>query len=299
MQKLQDFSYHANELDTPTPEILSIGAQDLMNYMQKVNKAKKTKVLRLSRMRLSMYPAELKTVTVIVNLDLSNNKLIEIDPVVARMKDLTALDFSNNVLNTLPASLGKCNKLTFLDMSFNRISFLPDSLEGLTALTRLKMNDNRMVRMPIFLKSMMKLQELSLQNNEFVDVSADIKVSDQFTDSAVLEPTKEQWKAVVEGATNKQDLVAKLLDSVSPNLSTLNLAGNKLLEWGRWFPNATSLTYLDLDSNRIKQIPSGLKTHTCAHRHAAAYTQINVHAYTHISYHHTLGFHGPLIIVCV
>jgi Leucine-rich repeat (LRR) protein len=198
MQQLTDFSYHANELDTPTPEILSIGAIDLMNYMKTVNKSKKTKKLALTRMRLSLYPAELKTITVITDLNLSNNKLLEIDPVVARMKDLVAIDFSNNVLNTLPTALGKCGKLTFLDMSFNRISFLPDSLEGLTGLTVLKMNDNRMVRMPVFLKAMMKLQNLSLNNNEFLTVSADVKSSESF----VTEPTNEQYKAIIAAAVS-------------------------------------------------------------------------------------------------
>ena len=257
MQLLKDFSYTSNELDTPTPEILSLGDRDLMDYMKKVNKSKKTQKLDLSRMRLSLYPAELKTITMVTDLNLSNNKLLEVDAVVAKMRGLTSLNFSNNVLNTLPPALGKCEKIINLDLSFNRISFLPDSLGGLTGLTVLKMNDNRMVRMPIFLKSMMKIQELALQNNEFVDVGADIRVSEQMGDEMVLEPTPEQYKAIVDGAFQSNELVAMLLDKVSQDLHTLKLAGNKLVEWGRWFSVATSLTHLDLDSNKIKLIPSG------------------------------------------
>ena len=253
MQILKDFTYEANELDTPTPEILSVGAKDLMNYMKKVNKSKKTKILKLTRMRLSLYPTELKTVTMITDLNLSNNKLLEIDSVVARMRDLTALDFSHNTLITLPASLGKCHKIISLDMSMNRISHLPDSLEGLKDMRVLKMNDNRMVRMPTFLKAMMKLQQLWLHENQFVNVSADIKLGG---DAFVLEPNKEQYKALVEGVSKQQELVSKLLDAVSPDLTTLTLGNNKLSEWGRWFPQASSLTRLDLDANKIRQMPS-------------------------------------------
>jgi len=50
MQQLTDFSYYANELNRTTPEILSIGAIDLIDYMKTVNKSKKTKKLALTRM---------------------------------------------------------------------------------------------------------------------------------------------------------------------------------------------------------------------------------------------------------
>eukprot|EP00961_Rhodomonas_salina_P121756 1639439-Rhodomonas_salina.1 len=102
MESLQEIAYQANELDTPTPEILSLGGDDLMAYIRKVNKSMRTKILNLSHMRLSLYPHELRSVTVITNLDLSNNRLLEVDPVIAHMNGLTALNFENNALNSLP-----------------------------------------------------------------------------------------------------------------------------------------------------------------------------------------------------
>lgn len=57
------------------------------------------------------------------------------------------------------------------DLAFEFISALENNPGA-------QMNDNRMKILPTFVKSMMRLQDLALHNNEFVDVGADIKVSD-------------------------------------------------------------------------------------------------------------------------
>lgn len=108
--------------------------------------------------------------------------------------------------------------------------------------------------MPTFLKAMLCLQELSLHSNEFVDVGADVKVSDTF----YLDPTPQQYNEIVKASPggNVVELASQILDGVSPSLMSLRLDDNRLLKWGRWIPNASSLTLLSLDNNRIEMMPS-------------------------------------------
>lgn len=63
----------------------------------------------------------------LTELDLSNNKISCLSPVISQLNSLTSLNVSNNLLNFIPTSLGVnfCGKAFKLDIRHNPLEQIP------------------------------------------------------------------------------------------------------------------------------------------------------------------------------
>lgn len=110
----------------------------------------KCKSLNIKGNKLERFPTLISTVTTLEKLDLSENKITEIDDdAFAELVNLIELDLSFNDLTYLPSSLGKLTKLKRLNLSGNKIGSLPKEFENLVSLEFLDLDGNPMERVPV------------------------------------------------------------------------------------------------------------------------------------------------------
>jgi Leucine-rich repeat (LRR) protein len=81
----------------------------------------------------------------LIELNVSQNRLVEVCPKLHEVVMLRLLNCSSNALKEIPAEIGKCWRLTELDLSANQILRLPYELGWLgSVLTRLDVSNNPM-----------------------------------------------------------------------------------------------------------------------------------------------------------
>ncbi|WP_185733876.1 NEL-type E3 ubiquitin ligase domain-containing protein [Burkholderia sp. Bp8986] len=90
---------------------------------------------------------EVLKLTQIKKLNISSNALHEL-PDLSGMRNLTHLDASRNQLIEIPDSIGRLSALQVLDIKHNRIAILPDSIGNLSNLEVLDATSNQLRRLP-------------------------------------------------------------------------------------------------------------------------------------------------------
>lgn len=76
-------------------------------------------------------------------LDMSFERLSELNPRVSLLSNLTYLDLKGNSLTELPESIGDLTSLRVLDLRFNKLRKLPPHIGNLTGLQYLYLSENR------------------------------------------------------------------------------------------------------------------------------------------------------------
>lgn len=102
----------------------------------------------------------------LVNLNLSDNLLETMPEQIRSMHaSVTELNVANNQLLKLPNGLFNLTSLTRLRLSNNKLKVVPDNVSKLTMLRYLELDFNRVQVIPEALASMSRLQELLLEDN--------------------------------------------------------------------------------------------------------------------------------------
>ncbi len=147
---------------------------------------KNLEILQAKNEYLKDLPETLFSLVKLQNLDLSHNKLEQIDDKIAKLKNLKILDISNNNLNNLPDSLCNLNEIERLNVDYNQLKKLPpleslSKLDSLSAynneiiklttlpesLTWLNLNTNKLKKLPESITKLKELKTLVLSNNLF------------------------------------------------------------------------------------------------------------------------------------
>ena len=184
-------------------------------------------LLGLSGLGLTHIPPEIGQLTVLTELDLSNNQLTNLPPEIGRLTALTELHLSNNQLTSLPPEIGQLTALTELNISNNQLTSLPPEIGQLTALMMLDLKKNQLTNLPPQIGQLSSLAKLAIYKNQL----------------ASLPPEIGRLTALIELL-----LSSNRLASVPPEIGQLN-----------------SLKYLFLHNNQLTRIPaeisllSGLK----------------------------------------
>jgi Leucine-rich repeat (LRR) protein len=118
-------------------------------------------VLDLSGSNLDKLPAFVLSMTNLVELNISNNRLSGALPSqIQQLKNLKKLKASNNVMTGIPAEIGQLSQLEELDFSNNQITGMPNELGNLKKLRVLNLSGNNFSQqdLAIILKNIPNLQ---------------------------------------------------------------------------------------------------------------------------------------------
>lgn len=135
----------------------------------------------------------------ITALDLSGLQLTVLPAGIGRISILVRLDLSGNLLSALPSGIGALRALRTLDLSENRLTGLPAEIGKLAALAHLNLKQNRLAALPPETGRLRSLEYLDLQVNELTDLPATLTALGPLTLAAgdnrlcALAPAVQTW----------------------------------------------------------------------------------------------------------
>ncbi|XP_050218364.1 plant intracellular Ras-group-related LRR protein 6 [Mercurialis annua] len=227
--------------------------------MDRILKAARTSgSLNLSNRSLSDVPDEVYKITdaagdgdkwweavELQKLILAHNNIESLKEDLRLLSQLTVLNVSNNKLTALPTAVGELSMLKSLDVSFNMILKVPDEIGSATALVRFDCSGNKLKELPSSLGRCLDLSELKASKNLIASLPEDLAKCSKLT------------KVDVEG--NKlQAFSGNLMESWTM-LKELNASKNLMTGIPDNFGSLSRLIRLDLHQNRISSIPPSIK----------------------------------------
>lgn len=189
----------------------------------------------LTRNRLRDLPVSLYKLP-ITGLGLSENEFQEIPQCVLRMRTLRKFGFFSNRVRKIPPSIGNLVNLIKIDLSNNFISELPGEFCELKNLTWLNLSNNCLKSLPSNFGNLENLEELGLGSNQLEELP-DIS---NLTKLRILPLYKNKLRRVC----------LRNLKSIEK----LDLSENQITEFPTEIVYLSSLKYLNLRTNKIKEI---------------------------------------------
>ncbi|GAB5357565.1 hypothetical protein AAMO2058_000385100, partial [Amorphochlora amoebiformis] len=182
-------------------------------------------------------------------LNLSNNHLNSITGTMAWMPGLRTLNLSKNYLEALPRGIEKLSRLRRLFIFKNRLMRLPPGIGELTGLLELQAHANDLVGLPAEIKSLVALETLGLRSNHIMTVPDEFK---HLQSLVTLDLTDNKLCALPDEV---QDLA---------QLQVLLIGGNSLVRIPSGISGMVSLRRIDLRGNPLLRIvPSDLTKLPC------------------------------------
>ena len=243
--------------------------------------------LRMASMAIKRVPQSAKEATGLTRLDISNNRILELDHIALdELKELIRLEahnnrifalpdyfsgfrtlkymnLSNNKFEVFPPILCQIPSLVDLDLSFNALTSLPDSFDELKSLQRLILVANMISILPRTFSSLTNLQELDCRYNS-------IDAFDVLNNLPKLTELKCDYNKVVSFnivsaslrvfCLSNNAINSFALQGTSVSLTELNLSHAKLSAFDVDCSQLLSLEVLNLDNNQIRTLPDGLTT---------------------------------------
>ncbi|KAK1356541.1 Plant intracellular Ras-group-related LRR protein 5 [Heracleum sosnowskyi] len=122
--------------------------------------------LNLSNNKLMVLPTSISGLTALRKLDVHANQLMNLPDSFGELSNLYDLDLHANKLKTLPISFGDLKNLVSFDLSSNHFTTLPEIIGNLTSLEILNVETNELAELPYTIGSCTSLVELRLDFNQ-------------------------------------------------------------------------------------------------------------------------------------
>ena len=106
----------------------------------------------------------------LVNIDLSDNKLLKISKNFKLFKNLKSLKLDNNQISFIPTFIGELNQLELFSISKNLLSLIPTSIQDLTKLKSFYFSYNKIEAIPIEFGQLNSLNILYMDCNYFTQI---------------------------------------------------------------------------------------------------------------------------------
>ncbi|NXP83385.1 LRC57 protein, partial [Ramphastos sulfuratus] len=117
------------------------------------------------------FPEDLQKLTSnLRTIDLSNNKIEVLPPLIGKFSFLKSLALNNNKLTALPEELCKLKKLETLHLNGNHLRQLPAAFGQLSALKTLSLSGNQLRTVPTQLCGLRHLDVVDLSKNQIQNV---------------------------------------------------------------------------------------------------------------------------------
>ena len=106
----------------------------------------------------------------LVNIDLSENKLLKISKNFRLFKNLKSLKLDNNQISFIPSYIGELNQLEIFSISKNLLSIIPTSIQDLSKLKSFYFSYNKIENVPIEFGQLNSLNILHMDCNYFTKI---------------------------------------------------------------------------------------------------------------------------------
>ncbi|MBL4649957.1 MAG: leucine-rich repeat domain-containing protein [Aureispira sp.] len=145
------------------------------------------KLLDLSYNKIGQLEDTIAELKVLKQLDLSNNQLKTLPDSFSALQNLEVLNLANNKLHTFPLVLTKLPKLKTLNLKGNLIQFLPPEIAKLQHLSLLEIGFNPLESLPQELATIQSLKTLICTSNRFAVFPAVLLEMEQLQDVKQLD----------------------------------------------------------------------------------------------------------------
>ncbi|GBB94024.1 hypothetical protein RclHR1_22770003 [Rhizophagus clarus] len=241
-------------LDLPTDFIqschqlkeLHLSQNELERVPQSVKQSQMLSTLNLSSNRLQELDhaqlEQLKNVIELTNLQVDNNLLSSLPETFVKFRCLNILNVSNNSFTEFPPVICSIISLSELDMSFNNITDVPIEIGNLVNLKRLFLIGNQIMgTLPASFEKLTSLRKLDIRRNQITNID----VLSSVPNLEVLLIESNHFSLVNEG--------------IGSSITELSLAHSKLNELpDRLLEDLVSLEKLDLSNNQLTKIPNSI-----------------------------------------
>ena len=219
-------------------------------------------------------------------VDLSHNRIQSIPSELAQQGQLTILRMSNNLLTSLPTELFTLQTLKLVDFSFNHLSVLPESLTNCVSLVEILLRGNQLRELPYDFGNLVSLEILDVSENQLTELPRSCTNLLALKKLDISSNRLTRLDSSFGSLFRLQELYAKknLIERLEPqsltplvNLRHLDLCENRLKVFDQ-FPvsnnidsvllgfnhltvlagveEATGLTVLDVQNNKLRELPS-------------------------------------------
>jgi Leucine-rich repeat (LRR) protein len=257
--------------------------------------------LNLDHNLLETLPEQIRSLHAsITEMHVSNNLLLKLPSGLFHLTSLTRLNLAENKLKVIPDDVCKLTMLRYLDLDFNRVQIIPEALASMSRLQELFLEDNPIKLVtPSSFTNCKSMRHLKVQVEWMDDMIAwrkDMSTYKQIQGHGVKCPPTEVlmcgsdaiWKYLIVCSNSKTTKVLELsrvtfwmleMEDASQrfyswpedlcryeHLERLSLAGNFLRTVHPTVSCLTNLVELDLESNRLRSLPTTLANCTALER---------------------------------
>jgi Leucine-rich repeat (LRR) protein len=163
--QLQKVNTRHNPWRSPPDPVIYMDAPRLTAYLRDVLSAAHSRAFSACSLNIVFFPPEICKYGELETLDLGNNIMSVIDPIVGNLTGLTHLSLQQNKICAVPWELGRLMRLRSLDISRNVLSELPPVLNAITSLKKLDCSNNQIITIPMGISSLLFLEELIAHHN--------------------------------------------------------------------------------------------------------------------------------------
>ena len=198
-----------------------------------LSKAKNVRILSLKNTNLKTIPTEIYGLTNLESLNLEKNNLSKVDSDIKKLTKLKRLVLSNNIFEVFPSELTKLKNLTHLDLSYNGLVTVDNSVKDLRKLKVLLLNDNS-INSIAPLNNLTKLKTLNLNNNLLVKLPNldSLSIDNLLLENNILKVKEVKTKNNTYQVNNQNKIEAinnnYLIDSIFYNKENLIIQGTEL-----------------------------------------------------------------------
>ncbi|CAG9759700.1 unnamed protein product [Ceutorhynchus assimilis] len=199
-------------------------------------------------------------------LNISDNEIHAIPPLISKLSNLQALILSKNVLDGVHPNVDKLNKLTILDLSMNDLGKVPEAIMSLINLQQLCLNDTGIDFVPANIGRLSNLRILELRDNKLCELPKSIRRLTALQRLDVSDNNLASLTEISESHGNLTELwingnqITHLTPSIThlKKLNDFDASNNQLetvpKEIGHW----TKITNLILSFNNLTSLPKSL-----------------------------------------
>eukprot|EP01128_Nolandella_sp_AFSM9_P008799 TRINITY_DN5473_c0_g1_i1.p1 TRINITY_DN5473_c0_g1~~TRINITY_DN5473_c0_g1_i1.p1 ORF type:complete len:890 (+),score=90.35 TRINITY_DN5473_c0_g1_i1:31-2670(+) len=107
-------------------------------------------------------------------LNLSNNKLTDVNPSISTLASLSNLNLQFNAIKMLPTEIGGLTSLRSLDVSQNCLTALPDTIADLKSLLDLNADYNLLTTLPPTISKLQNLHKIRVASNRLTSLPREL-----------------------------------------------------------------------------------------------------------------------------
>lgn len=193
--------------------------------------------------KMELLPISIGKLSDLVELDISENKIMALPPGISGLQSLRKFDIHSNQLINLPDTFGELVNLTYVDLHANRLKSLPASFGNLTNLISLDLSSNLFTHLPEIIGKLTSLKRLNVETNELEELPYTIGSCSSLME---LRLDFNEIKALPEA-------IGKL-----ECLEILTLHYNRIRGLPTTMGNLPKLKELDVSFNELETIPENL-----------------------------------------